>query len=244
MHGFLITLLAWGTAGFLGAQTAWTLHPGAPSNLTSIAKLKYANNSARLVWQSSSFYPMEVYQTDLAAAPDIPTPYYLPVSPNTMGVDPAPGSFKRLTIRYATSTGEYQSIVQDGSTLYIPGSSRTLVGPPQTVNGFVVVSATYGTTTLFADVKSVFRTTKIPLPSSSYDFTLSDFTCDASGELLLLGGGYSPSVAFPYYNDEYRIAGPSGSYVSYSSGTKTCGALGNGWLVMGFSSPSYSLSDD
>ena len=152
---FWLLVLALSASGLLSAQTAWNIHPDSPPGLNSNAKLKYANNSFPLVWQSSSSYPASVYYSDLKTPAVIPIPYTTVVNSQTMGVDPAPGLAKKLTIRYATSSGEYQAVVQDGFSLNIPSSGHTLVGPAQAVAGFVVVSATYGTTTTFVDVGSV-----------------------------------------------------------------------------------------
>ena len=45
LRTFCLLLLAGGSSGILSAQTAWSVHPDAPSSLSSNAKLKYANNS-------------------------------------------------------------------------------------------------------------------------------------------------------------------------------------------------------
>lgn len=76
-----------------------------------------------------------------AGGQNIPKPYSLTIGTQTMGLDPASGMAKKLTISYATSSGEYQAVVPDGSTLYIPSAGHTLVGPGQVVSGFVVLSA-------------------------------------------------------------------------------------------------------
>lgn len=236
--GFL--LFVSGSSSLLRAQTAWSIHPDVPSSLSSNAKLKYANNSFRLVWQSSTTYPVSFNNTDLNTAPDIPMPYSVSVSSQTMGIDPAPGSTKKLTIRYATASGQYQAVVQDGSTLNIPSGGHTLVGPAQSVAGFVVVSATYGTTTTFTDVKYVFRTRNISLSYAS-SFQLNDFTYDGSGSLLLVGKDYQLALAYPSTAGTYQIASSFG-YSYFSSDTKACGAYGQGRMVLGFSGSSFSSS--
>ena len=171
-------------------------------------------------------------------------PYSLSVNSQTMGIDPAPGFTKKLTIRYATASGQYQAVVQDGAPLTIPNASHTLVGPAQTVAGFVVVSATYGTTTIFADVKNVFRTKSLLFSSSIFNFQLNDFTYDSSGSLLLFGSDFDPVLAYPNTAGSY-LTTSSFNYSYYSSGTKTCGAFGEGKLVMGFANgSSNSLSQD
>jgi|GEM_PF-3344977 len=212
-------------------------------NPGSNAKLKYANNSFRLVWQSGTFYPISYYATDLKAVPDVPMPYSLSVNSQTMGIDPAPGSNKKLTIRYATASGQYQAVVQDGFPLNIPSASHTLVGPAQTVPGFVVVSATYGTTTTFADVKYVFRTKNFPFSQPLSNFQLNDFTYDGSGSLLLFGSGSGPTLAYPGTTGIYQSAS-SFNYSYFNYDTKPCGAFGQGKLVIGFSGGYYSSSQD
>lgn len=117
-----------------------------------------------------------------------------------------------------------------------------LVGPGQSVNGFAVLSATYGTTTAFADVKKVFRTMSLNFSSSYSSFTLTDFTYDGAGSLLLLAGGNSPTVAYPT-SAGYRTASINlAPYYSgsFSSTMKSCGVYGIGRLVTGLSSSSYS----
>jgi hypothetical protein len=226
------------------AQTSWTIHPDAPGNLTSSAKLKYTNNSFRLVWEPISYFsPTVVYMTDLNVVPDIPTPFTFSVTSQAMGVDPAPGSIKKLTIRYVTALGEYQAVVQDGSSLSIPSVSHTLVGPAKQVSGFNVLSATYGTTTKVADVRNVFRTKNLTFSNSYTSFDLKDFIYDGTGALLLLGGDYRPAVAYPNSSGAYQVQSISISnsfYDPYFYGMSVCSAYGNGNLVMGFSGTSYS----
>lgn len=182
---------------------------------------------------------------DLKDAPEIPTPYSLLVNYQNMGASYS-SSARKLTIRYATSSGEYQAVVLDNSTLTIPSSAHTRLGPGQAVNGFLILSATYGTTTSTVDVKSVFLTKSLTFSSSSSDFAFSDFAYDGTGALLLFGGGYSPQIAFPSSSSPsatYRsTAAGSGYFSSYSSGTKSCGAYGNGKVAVGFSDTSYSSS--
>ncbi len=245
MHSFipsraaiLVLLLFSFGVRVLEAQTAWTLHPDAPLGLPSNAKLKYSGNAFRLGWQTNSNAPVLISMADLSTVPDVPTPYSLVVNSQSMGVDPAPGFPKKLTIRYATGSGEYVAQVTDGSQLNIPSAGHTLVGPAQSVTGFTVVSATYGTTTISADVRKVFRVKSLSVAASYLDFTLTDFTEDGSGSLLFMSGGYYPAAAFPPGNGNYLVR--SINYGSFSSSVKACGVFGNGKLVMGFSDPSSS----
>jgi hypothetical protein len=221
---FLILLLFCLAARTLQAQTAWTLHPDAPLSLPSNAKLKYSGNAFRLVWQTSSYAPVSISMADLSTVPDVPTPYSLVVNSQTMGVDPAPGSSKKLTIRYATGSGEYVAQVTDGSQLNIPSAGHTLVGPGQAVTGFTVVSATYSTTTTSADVRKVFRVKSLSVASSYSDFTLTDFTEDGSGSLLFMSGGYYPAVAYSPANGIYQVRS-----INYGSFPPRCEGLRSLW---------------
>lgn len=229
------------------AQTSWSVRTDAPSNMTATSKLKFANGTFRLVWQPNIYFngnPPPIYSTDLKETLEIPTPYSMTVSPRTMGTDPSSGggSLKKLTLRYATSSGEYQAVVPEGSVLQIPSASHTQVGPGRAVNGFVVVSATYGPTNSTVDVKSAFRSEYLPLDPSYYyrDFVPSDFTYDASGSLLVLGSDvFYPAVAYRMAQGQYGIQQVNFNfYRPYDQ--EVSGAYGNGKLIMGFSEESYS----
>ena len=236
-----LLFLIGGGSGFLSAQTAWSINPDAPTNLPSDAKLKYANGAFRLVWKTEFDYYRWLNSTNLNATPDIPTPYSLLVYPWTMGLHPATSSAKKLTIRYATSAGQYEAVVQEGSSLTIPNASHTLVGPAQAVAGFVVVSATYGTTTNFVNVENSFRTRTLELPYYSFWTQWDDFTYDAAGSLILFGNDHGPALAYPNASGTYQITNPNSFGYSFN-GSKSCGVYGQGKMVMGLSGRSFPYS--
>jgi hypothetical protein len=227
----------------LHAQTAWTVNSTAPTNLKIDAKLKFTNNSFFLAWQedpSASTPVVSIF--NLKEPLTIATPYSLAVNYQNMGVAQTPGVVRKLTVRYVNSSGEYQAVIQDGSTLTIPSSAHTRLGPGQTMSGFVVLSATYGTTSSSVDVKTIFYTKNFTLPYSNLGFKLSDFAADGNGSLLLFGGGSHPSVAYQSSPSSSYKALTINSYESYGSASKACGAFGNGTLALGVSGPTYSYS--
>lgn len=234
VFGLLIT--AFLAAGSANGQTAWSLNPDAPSNVPnfSTGKLKFTNNAFRLVWNTSPTLG-KTYHVDLNDAPQLVVPYSLPVSYQSMGV-PGSGSARKLTIRYVSSTGEYQAIVPDGQTLTIPNSSHTPVGPARPGSGTLVLSATYGTATASVDVKKVFRTTELPF-NNSLGGPGWDFVYGGTGKLLLLSGGSSPKVFYQPGSSSYASSNIGSS--SRDSETAVCGAYGNGKLVVGFKDSSY-----
>jgi len=240
---FSCLMLAWFCQDRAAAQVVWTGNTDVPLNISSNARLKYGNNSFSLVWTPLNSYPGVAYVSDLKPAQqDTPVPFAFTVNPQTMGIDPAPGT-KRLTIRYATSTGEYTASVSDGSMLTIPNASHTRVGAGQTVSGFVVISAIYGTTNKAVDVKSMLRV-KMMLLSPTYDsLQFNDFAYRPEGGLVLFGGGRYPSVGYPSSAGYYQVTEMDG--FSYrTTETVACGAFGAGKLVMGISDPSFSGYND
>ena len=233
----LLFLIGGGT-GFLSAQTAWSFNPDTPTNLAYGAKLKFAKGALRLVWQSENSYNHQFNNTNLNVTPDIPMPYSLRVLPETMGLHSSPDSGSKLTIRYATASGQYEAIVPEGFMLTIPDTRHALVGPAQAVAGFVVVSATYGTTTNFVNVKKSFRTKPLSLPDHGYGTQWNDFAYDAAGSLVFFGNDNGPALAYPNASGTYQIINPR--YYGFSSyRAKSCGAFGPYKLVMGLTGDSY-----
>ncbi len=84
-------------------------------------------------------------------------------------------------------------------------------------------------------MKHVFLTKRLSFSQFGSDFVFSDFTYDGSGSLLLFGSSYyDPAFAYPNVSGVYQIS-DLGNFGFYSFNTKTCGAYGEGRLVMGFS---------